>query len=63
MVESSSAISKLFPGTMPILLHLRDNRLIGNVRRMKLHQFGCVSEELGSRHRIDLRLRRSCHVN
>ena len=44
-------------------LHPRDDRLIGDVRRLQLHELCCVGEVFTGRHRVDLDLRRSLHVN
>ena len=44
-------------------LHLRDDRLVGDVDRVKLKEFGRVGEVFAGRHGIDLNLRRRLHVH
>ena len=47
----------------PDPLHLGEDRLIGDVRRLQLQDLGGVGEELAGRHRIDRDLRRRLHVD
>ena len=43
--------------------HLRDDRLIGDVRRVQLEQFGRIRKVFVPAHGVDLRLWRSLHVD
>jgi hypothetical protein len=49
--------------SLSISLHLREDRLVGDVRRLHLQDLGGVGEELAGRHRVDLDLWRGLHVD
>ena len=54
---------KAFANLDSDFLYLRDDRLVGDMRRMKLEQVRCIGEIYASRHRIDLDFWRRLHID
>ena len=60
---SSLSKSKALAGLDADPLHLRDDRLVRDVGRVQLEEFGRVGEVFSGRHGIDLNLRRRLHID